>query len=194
MSQQKLLKRVIQVLEQAGIQYMITGSIVSSLQGEPRSTHDIDMIITIQKSQINALLSAFPPPRFYLDKNAILEAVHNQSMFNLIDTESGDKVDFWILTNEPFDQSRFSRKASENFMGFTMQVSSPEDTILAKLRWAKLSGGSEKQLMDALRVYEVQYESLDTDYLKRWVENLNVQSLWEQLIKKAQENRSDDRG
>ena len=173
---------------------MITGSIVSSLQGEPRSTHDIDMIITIQKSQINALLSAFPPPRFYLDKNAILEAVHNQSMFNLIDTESGDKVDFWILTNEPFDQSRFSRKASENFMGFTMQVSSPEDTILAKLRWAKLSGGSEKQLMDALRVYEVQYESLDTDYLKRWVENLNVQSLWEQLIKKAQENRSDDRG
>ena len=194
MSQQKLLKRVIQVLEQAGIQYMITGSIVSSLQGEPRSTHDIDMIITIQKSQINALLSAFPPPRFYLDKNAILEAVHNQSMFNLIDTESGDKVDFWILTNEPFDQSRFSRKASENFMGFTMQVSSPEDTILAKLRWAKLSGGSEKQLMDALRVYEVQCESLDTDYLKRWVENLNVQSLWEQLIKKAQENRSDDRG
>jgi hypothetical protein len=194
MSQQELLKRVIQVLEQAGIQYMITGSIVSSLQGEPRSTHDIDMIITIQKSQISALFSAFPPPRFYLDRNAILEAVHNQSMFNLIDTESGDKVDFWILTKKPFDQSRFSRKISENFMGFTMQVSSPEDTILAKLRWAKLSGGSEKQLTDALRVYEVQYESLDTDYLERWVENLNIQSLWEQLIKKAQENRSDDRG
>jgi hypothetical protein len=194
MSQQELLKRVIQVLEQAGIQYMITGSIVSSLQGEPRSTHDIDMIITIQKSQISALFSAFPPPRFYLDRNAILEAVHNQSMFNLIDTESGDKVDFWILTKKPFDQSRFSRKISENFMGFTMQVSSPEDTILAKLRWAKLSGGSEKQLTDALRVYEVQCESLDTDYLERWVENLNIQSLWEQLIKKAQENRSDDRG
>jgi len=34
-------------------------------------------------------------------------------------------------------------------------VSSPEDTILAKLRWANLSGGSEKQFIDALRVYEV---------------------------------------
>jgi len=32
MSQQELLKKVIQVLNQAGIQYMITGSVVSSLQ------------------------------------------------------------------------------------------------------------------------------------------------------------------
>jgi hypothetical protein len=37
-------------------------------------------------------------------------------------------------------------------MGLEMQVSSPEDTILAKLRWAKLLGGSEKQITDALRV------------------------------------------
>jgi hypothetical protein len=35
-----------------------------------------------------------------------------------------------------------------------MKVSTPEDTILAKLRWANLSGGSEKQFTDALRVYE----------------------------------------
>jgi hypothetical protein len=39
MSQQELLKKAIQALDQAGIQYMITGSVVSSLQGEPRSTH-----------------------------------------------------------------------------------------------------------------------------------------------------------
>jgi tRNA/tmRNA/rRNA uracil-C5-methylase (TrmA/RlmC/RlmD family) len=38
MSQQKLLKKVVQALDQAGIPYMLTGSIVSSLQGEPRST------------------------------------------------------------------------------------------------------------------------------------------------------------
>lgn len=43
MSQQELLKKVIQVLDDVGIQYMLTGSVVSSLQGEPRSTHDIDM-------------------------------------------------------------------------------------------------------------------------------------------------------
>lgn len=45
MSQQELLKNVIKALEKAGIEYMITGSIVSSLQAEPKSTHDIDVVI-----------------------------------------------------------------------------------------------------------------------------------------------------
>jgi len=40
MSQQELLKTVIQVLDRVGIPYMLTGSIVSSLQGEPRSTQE----------------------------------------------------------------------------------------------------------------------------------------------------------
>ncbi len=186
MSQQELLKKVIQALDQAGIQYMITGSVASSLQGEPRSTHDIDMVIAIQISTAKKLVEAFPPPVFYLDEDSILEAINWQSMFNLIDVTAGDKVDFWILTDEPFDKLRFSRKISEEFMGIKMRVSTPEDTILAKLRWAKLSGGSEKQFTDALRVYEVQYGKLDIDYLKHWTKQLGIESLWKRLTNEAE--------
>jgi len=186
MSQQELLKKVIQALDQAGIQYMITGSIVSSLQGEPRSTHDIDMLIAVQSSKVHELIGAFPPSDFYLDKNSILDAVNRRSMFNLIDLKGGDKVDFWMLTDEPFDRSRFSRRYREEFMGLKLQVSSPEDTILAKLRWAKLSGGSEKQFTDALRVYELQYGKLDVNYLEHWAKKLDVESLWKRLIDEAE--------
>jgi len=186
MSQQKLLKKVIQTLDRAGIQYMITGSVVSSLQGEPRSTHDIDMVIAIGKSRAHELVEAFPPPDFYLDEHSILDAINKQSMFNLIDLKSGDKADFWILSNEAFDQSRFSRKISEEFMGIEMQVSSPEDTILSKLRWAKLSGGSEKHFTDAVGVYEVQYGKLDVDYLEHWAEKLDFKSLWKRLTSEAE--------
>ena len=75
-----------------------------------------------------------------------MDAINRQGMFNLIDVTSGDKVDFWMLTNEPFDRSRFARKYAEEVWGMRITVSSPEDTILAKLRWAKLSGGSENSL------------------------------------------------
>jgi len=165
---------------------MITGSVVSSLQGEPRSTHDIDMVVAILSSKVNELVEAFPPSDFYLDKDSILDAINRKSMFNLIDLREGDKVDFWILTNDPFDQSRFSRRYREDFMGIRMQVSSPEDTILAKLRWAKLSGGSEKQITDALRVYEVQSGRLDIDYLEHWAKRLDVESWWKRLIDEAE--------
>lgn len=71
-------------------------------------------------------------------------------------------------------------------MGFSIQVSSPEDTILAKLKWAQLPGGSEKQFADALRVYEVQHGKLDLDYLVDWAETLNVGSVLKRLQDTAQ--------
>jgi hypothetical protein len=186
MSQQKLLERVIGVLEKSEIPYMVTGSIVSSLQGEPRSTHDVDMIVAIRKSQAHTLATAFSSGDFYLDEQSIEEAIDKQSMFNLLDISSGDKVDFWMLTDESFDVSRFSRKYVEEFRGFKMYVSSPEDTILAKLRWARLSGGSEKQFMDVLRVYEVQHEKLDPSYLEHWTKQLGVGSLWQRVKDEAE--------
>jgi len=185
MSQPELLRKAIAALEEAGIEYMLTGSVVSSLQGEPRSTHDIDIVIIIEFNKIQELTAAFPSPDYYLDEESIREAIDRREMFNLIDLREGDKVDFWILTDEPFDLSRFERKQQAEFAGLRMNVSSPEDTILAKLRWAELSGGSEKQFGDALRVYEVQYRYLDLEYLKIWFKRLGLESWRERLISEA---------
>ena len=165
---------------------MVTGSIASSLHGEPRSTHDIDVVVVIEKSKSKQLINAFPSPNYYLTEESIFEAIEFKNMFNLLDTLHGDKVDFWILTEEPFDRSRFSRKSVEEIMGLKIQVSSAEDTILAKLKWAELSGGSEKQFKDALRVYEVQYQKLDSDYLESWVKKLNLEKIWKRLKKEAE--------
>ncbi|MCL5986510.1 MAG: hypothetical protein M1371_08095 [Actinobacteria bacterium] len=186
MSQQELLKRVIKALEGIEIEYMITGSIVSSLQGEPRSTHDIDIVVAIQKSVVKKLIEAFPPSEFYLDENGIVNAIDQKGMFNLIALKEGGKVDFWVLRDDPFDRSCFARKCVEDVLDIHMYVSSPEDTILSKLRWAKLSGGSEKLLTDALRVYEVQFEKLDMSYLDHWAKRLSVKTILKKLKDKAE--------
>ena len=178
MSQQELLKEVVQALDRIGCPYMITGSVVSSLQGEPRSTHDIDLVVSIRPDQVGQLVEAFPAPRFYLDESAVRDAIRGHEMFNLIDSREGSKVDFWMLTDDPYDQSRFSRKYEEEFDCLKIQVSSPEDTILAKLILAKLSGGSEKQFMDALRIYEIQFEKLDKGYMEYWARELGIEKLF----------------
>ena len=183
---ERLIRKVIQTLEDAGIEYMVTGSVASSLQGEPRSTHDIDLVVVLGESAAQKLVEAFPLPDFYLSEPSILDAIDTGGMFNIIDTSEGDRIDFWLLTDEPFDQSRFSRKYAEDVMGFSLQVSSPEDTILAKLRWAQLSGGSEKQFADALRVYEIQYGKLDLDYIADWATVLDVELALKRLQDTAQ--------
>ena len=188
MSQPELLKLLIARLEQAGIEFMLTGSLVSSLQGEPRATHDIDIVIATRSSPEDAartLKTAFPEPHFHLDEDAAREAIAASRMFNLIDLREGDKVDFGLLTGEAFDQARFARRTVEEFEGASLVVSRPEDTILMKLRWAAMSGGSEKQFVDALRVYEVQHGQLDESYLDAWAARLDLSALLARLRSEA---------
>jgi hypothetical protein len=188
MSQQELLKLVIARLDRAGIEYMLTGSLASSLQGEPRATHDIDLVVAIRGTRsdiVRTLLSTFAGPEFYLDEDAIRNAIDAQTMFNMIEVGEGNKVDFWVLTDDAFDQERFSGRIVEHFDGTPLRVSRPEDTILMKLRWAQMSGGSEKQFGDALRVYEVQYGLLNQTYLDDWASKLGVTALLERLRSQA---------
>lgn len=185
MSQQELLSYLVKVLNENHIEYMVTGSTVSSFQGQPRMTHDIDVLVNIKKHSIPGLMKAFSMPEFYLDESSIVEAIRLQRVFNVLETSEGDKIDFWILKEDPFDRSRFKRKYEEDLLGTTAFISTPEDTILAKLNWAKESGGSEKQIGDARSIYEISHSQLDLDYIQSWVYKLQLDAEWTKLKSQA---------
>ena len=174
MSQQALLTRIVEALEGAGIPYMLTGSLASSLQGQPRATHDIDLVVDIAASAVARVTRALSAPQVYLDEHAVSDATRRRTMFNLIDSSSGDKADFWLLTDDSYDRERFARRLRVEALGRELCVSTPEDTILMKLRWSAQSGGSEKQFNDAVGVYELQAGSLDERYLDEWALRLEV--------------------
>jgi hypothetical protein len=185
-AQSDLLRRVAEALEEAGIDYMVTGSLASSLQGEPRATHDIDVVVRMAARQVEELTRRFPGPRYYLSASAVREAIEAGGMFNLLEAAEGDKVDFWLLTDDPFDQSRFARKYVEEVLGLRLRVSRPEDTILQKLRWSLAAGGGEQAFTDALRVYEVQQGALDLAYLDEWAARIGVMDLLERVKQEAE--------
>jgi hypothetical protein len=189
MSQQELLRRVIKALDAAGADYMVTGSLVSSMQGEPRSSHDVDVVVALEQKDVAALVEAFPAPDFYLDEQSIRAAIGGAGafrQFNLLEPVEGNKVDFWILSDEPYDRERFARRYSDTLDNIPIKISRPEDTILMKLRWAKMSGGSEKQFGDARGVFELQYPRLDLPYMEQWAAQLGVTDLWDRLKREAQ--------
>jgi hypothetical protein len=169
------LKRVVHTLEALGIEYFVTGSIASSIQGEVRSTHDIDLVVALPPDKVDGLVAAFSGPEYYLAREAITDALRSGSMFNLIAIDEGEKIDFWLRQDDPFDQSRFGRKVTMEAYG-----------IRLNLRWAKLCGGSEKQFTDALRVYELQKPRLDLAYLDAWAKQLGVEELWARVQSEAQ--------
>ena len=106
MSQQAFLKKVIGALDDAGIPYMVCGSLGSSFHGEPRATMDVDIVIDPTPDQLDRFLDALGAG-FYLSRPAAQDAVASRSMFNVIDNDTGWKADLACLRWTP--KARFCR-------------------------------------------------------------------------------------
>ena len=170
---------------------MLVGSLASSFQGIPRTTNDYDIVVRMTLEDGMHLCSRFQSPRYYLDSESVKTGILLKEEFNLTDNELGFKIDFWPLRETAYDQSCFKRRVPENIFGQLRLICSPEDTILSKLRWAKQSGGSERQTFDALKVYELQFPTLDNSYLNTWAAELGIEMELESIRHKAKPlNRS----
>ncbi|MBN1805654.1 MAG: hypothetical protein JW837_10415 [Sedimentisphaerales bacterium] len=184
-SQASFLQILIEKLNQAGIEYMLSGSYSSSLYGLPRATNDTDIIIEASKEQLTAFIKSLGDD-YYVNPSTALEALSNRAMFNVIDIHNSFKADFIIRKDRPFSREEFQRRQKSTIMALDIWVVSPEDVILSKLEWAKESKSSQ-QFQDALGVVVVQYGKLDKDYLYKWAKELQIETSLEQLLKSAEE-------
>lgn len=177
MSQVELLKLVVEILGSLSIDYMLVGSHASSFYGEARSTHDIDMVIDLNPETIPLLIAQFDSQRYYLSEIALREG----RMANLIDLETGDKVDLFLLTSEPLAREQFARRRSSNILGIDLMVASVEDTIISKLKWSAESGGSQQQLSDVREMIRLRKQQLDIAYIRRQLAQLGLTQAWQEI-------------
>jgi hypothetical protein len=184
-SQKDFLGRLIKKLNEQNIPYMLSGSVSSSLHGQPRATNDADIVIAPAEEQLIAFLKSLGDD-YYVNPDAARDAFKSHSVFNVIDIQNSWKADLIIRKNRPFSREEFRRRQKANIMDLDAWVVSPEDVILSKLEWAKNSKSSQ-QLQDALGVATVQYDHLDRDYLHKWAKELQVESSLEELLKQAKE-------
>jgi hypothetical protein len=179
MSQEELLAQVAAVLEEAEIPYVVTGSVVTALYGEPRFTQDADVVVAPTPGLGAKLAAAFPAPRYYAAAEDIDASLKQGIIANIIDSETGAKVDLHPKAADAFEESFFARRRRVTVAGVGLWFPSPEDAILSKLRWARATGDGERHVRDARGVYMVQKETLEAEYLTNWAARLGVADLWE---------------
>ncbi len=149
---------------------MLSGSIALNLYTIPRMTRDIDIVIHLPKEAIGQFLNAFQEG-FYCDEEDIKYQVRVQGMFNLIDHQTGSKIDFIIRKSTPYRLQEFARKRKDNSYGFEAWVVSVEDLILSKLKWIQQIK-SDKQILDIENLLES--EDVDLKYVKDWCKKLKL--------------------
>jgi hypothetical protein len=171
-TERDLLVDCLRRLNQAEVSYMLTGSMVSNYWGIPRTTHDLDFVLQLPPSEAPKMIAAFRSD-FFLDEAAIHAAYQPPFQFNAIDKRSPLKVDFWLLKPEPFEREMFARRFRTTVFGEVAWIATPEDVILHKLYWNRLTP-SQRQLGDAAGVVSIQKDNLDVEYLRRWASELKV--------------------
>ncbi len=172
-----MLQRMVQVLDEAGIPYMLTGSMASSYHGVPRSTADIDLVIAPKPGQIERLAGLLPRDEYYVDATTASEAALSRGQFNIIDFATGWKADLILLKTRPFSQAEFERRKAAVVENVNLVIATAEDVLIAKLEWAKL-GESQRQIEDAAGILRVRGAELDVAYIDQWVDQLDLRVVY----------------
>ncbi|MGE5296435.1 MAG: hypothetical protein ACM3VT_16570 [Solirubrobacterales bacterium] len=186
----EFLVRLTRLLDEAGIPYMATGSMGSSIHGRPRATQDADIVIDPDERQLVSLIALLGQD-YYVSRDAAMDALRRRTMFNVIDLKGGRKADLIIRKDRPFSRQEFSRRRQIEVLGQILSVAAPEDIILSKLEWMK-GRESDVQYSDALGVAIAQWGNLDLEYLRKWAKALDIEDRLVHLLKEAQRQTEKD--
>ena len=93
MSLAVFLAKITSELESRSIEYMVCGSVASIFHGVPRTTQDVDIVVSLTGLDAKRLASLLDEEQFYVSEAAAVDAVLHQRQFNIIDMETGWKAD-----------------------------------------------------------------------------------------------------
>jgi hypothetical protein len=150
MQEAELFLVFIRPLNELEISYMVTGSVAAMLYGEPRLTHDVDLVLQIQPSDIVRLAELFPLSDFYFPPEEVVRtelARRVRGHFNVIEHKSGFKADCYPTGADKLHAWAFELRNRVEVGGADVWLAPPEYVILRKLEYFR-EGGSEKHLHD----------------------------------------------
>ncbi len=176
-------------LERVGASYFVGGSVASSLQGEPRSTNDINIVVRLPPASVPEFVKSLGGD-FEVDQDMLVDALRTGRCANFFYLPFFTKIDIFPVGRTPYDASEFARRALVAVKGdATLAVKSPEDTILRKLLWYKEGGSrSDRQWRDIQGVLRINQNTLEQSYLTQWATRLGLA----ELLGKAQREALDE--
>ena len=180
--------RVVRLLDELGVRYVIGGSLASSVHGTLRSTGDVDFVVDLRTEHVAPFVRALEGD-FYVSETRVTQSVETGRSFNVIALEQMFKVDFFVAKGKRFESSQLSRGEAlrvSRTVEERVQVSTPEDVVLAKLMWYRKGGEvSDRQWQDVLGVLRVKAGTLDGAYLERMAEEMGVSDLLAHAVDEA---------
>lgn len=188
---------ILKTLERIKAPYMIIGAFAGTIYGINRVTYDIDIVVDLSDHHIQALSDAYPLPRFYADPIMIQNSIEMGIMFNIIDTDRGEKADLMPLSGTLDYRPAFERRVRQTVEvtgaePFEVWCARAEDVVIGKLM-AWNEGRSRKHETDIFDILVFHYSKTDSDLDESRIDAFaqkagdDVNQLWRDIKSDAKE-------
>lgn len=165
----------------AGVPYMVTGSMACIVYGEPRLTHDVDVVVELSVGDdLQRLEQAFPLSDFYLPPEEVLAVEVSRSHrghFNILHHDTGFKADIYVRGRDLLHDWAFPRRRHLQMEAITVTVAPPEYVILRKLDYFR-EGRSEKHLRDIAGMLRLSADDIDIKAIEDLAARVGLTDAW----------------
>ncbi len=175
------LRAVIAALPHPPPRYCLVGALAVNAWGRIRSTQDIDLLVLAQgpaRAELTDSLIAhgFRPDETWIKQNPLAK---DRVQRLVHPAYPGIPLDL-MFSSDSHEESLLSRRRTMNLLGVSVQVCSPEDLILLKLKASR-----PHDFEDALGIVKNPNLKLDLTYLWDWVDRLGLQGELQYVLQAA---------
>ena len=152
-------------LNNAGIKYMVTGSVASICYGEPRMTHDIDLVVMLTNDDVEKLGKIFPSDQFYIPPKEVIRVEMSRSTrghFNIIHFDSAFKADIYMTGNDKLQLWGMANRRRWSIDNTEFWIAFPEYVIIKKLHYWEESE-HEKHIRDIEAMLQFQEKNISSE-------------------------------
>jgi hypothetical protein len=178
----QLLRVFVERLERLRLRYMVTGSVASMLYGEPRMTHDVDLVLALRDdAEAERLCAGFPDAEFYCPPLEVVRVEARRAQrghFNIIHHDTGMKADVYMAGDDALHRWALDNVRMVSIGGLNAPLAPPEYVVLRKLEYFR-EGGSDKHLRDIRAMLRVlPAEDWDRENLQTMLSKRRLEDEW----------------
>jgi hypothetical protein len=131
---------VVRALETLAIPYMLSGSLATNVYGVPRATDDADFVVELPAGCRIDHVTAHLPDGIRHEPQSRFEPITSSPMHVFVLRDSSFRLELFLLTDDPYDRERFSRRYRLETPFGAVWIPTVEDVIVNKLLWASRAG------------------------------------------------------
>lgn len=170
-------------LDAAGIEYMVTGGVASTIYGEPRPSDDIDIVIAIDGAAIPRFVAAFPRSEFRYEPTEVVAIECGREIRGglvMLHGASELRADLWLVGRDELHAWGMARRTTVA-LGTTSVCLAPIEYVIVRKLERYREGRSPRHIDDIRGMLRNSPDAIDAAELGRMIASRGLAPEWAEV-------------